>query len=305
VRALGIDLGGTSIRVGVLDVATLERRAPPQLLAHQAVATEAGDGPEAILDRIAGLARAALAAAGPVDAVGLGAPGPLDLEHGRSVSMPNLPGWRDVAIVAELEARIERPVRLLNDGRATTLAEQRAGAGRGCSELACFALGTGVGGGVVVGGRLLLGKNGTVGELGHQTIDPNGPPCACGSRGCLEQYASGPAIASAGARPTAEEVIRAARGGDAAAAVVLERAGTMLGIGIANVALAIGPQRVVVGGGVAAAGELLLAPARAELVRRTRMMPAERIEVVAAELGPRAGVIGAALWGALGTGAGV
>lgn len=181
-----------------------------------------------------------------------------------------------------------------------TLAEHRAGAGRGCSELACFALGTGVGGGIVVGGHLLLGVNGTVGELGHQTIDPAGPPCACGSRRCLEQYASGTAIAAAGGRATAEEVIEAARQGDDSAAAALQRAGTMLGIGIANVALAIGPQRVVIGGGAAAAGELLLEPAHAELVRRNRMMPIERIELIPAELDPQAGVIGAALWGAIG-----
>lgn len=132
-----------------------------------------------------------------------------------------------------------------------------------------------------------------VGELGHQTIDPDGPPCSCGSRGCLEQYASGAAIAAAGGRPGAAKVIAAARDGDPAAVAVLERAGRMLGIGIANVALATGPQRVVIGGGAASAGELLLKPARAELARRNRMMPVERIEIVPAELGPRAGVLGA------------
>jgi glucokinase len=298
-RALGIDLGGTSIKVGVLETAAGVGD-QPALVDHRTAATDAGEGPAAVLDRIAELVLAAVSAAGPIASVGLGAPGPLDLERGRSVSMPNLPGWQDVPIVAELEARIERPVRLLNDGRAMTLAEHLAGAGRGCSELACFALGTGVGGGIVVGGHLLLGMNGTVGELGHQTIDPDGPPCACGNRGCLEQYASGTAIAAAGGRRDAAGVIAAARNGDTTAAAVLDRAGTMLGIGIANVALAIGPQRVVVGGGAASAGELLLAPARAELVRRNRMMPIERIELVPAELGARAGVIGAALWGGLG-----
>jgi glucokinase len=161
-----------------------------------------------------------------------------------------------------------------------------------------FAVGTGIGGGVVVGGRLLLHLNGTVGELGHQTVIPDGPPCGCGSRGCLEQLASGPAIARAAGMPTPEAVVEAARAGERDATEALARAGTYLGIGIANVVLALGPERIVVGGGVAAAGELLLEPARRELRRRVTMMPLERIAVVPAELGARAGAIGAALWAA-------
>jgi glucokinase len=298
VRALGLDLGGTAIKACVLSIDM-----PVSILDQRRAETRAARGPEAVLDRVAALARGAIADAGPVESVGLGAPGPLDVEHGRSLFMPNLPGWTDVPVVAELERRLGLPVFLINDVRALTLAELELGAGRGCDDLVCFALGTGVGGGVVVGGRLLLGMNGTIGELGHQTVEPLGPQCRCGSRGCLEQYASGTAIAAAAGRASAKEVVEAARSGDACAREVLDRAGTMLGIGIANSTLVVGPQRVIVGGGVAAAGDLLLEPARRELARRNRMMPVERIEVVPAELGSAAGSIGAALWaGRHGTG---
>lgn len=291
-RALGIDLGGTSIKVAVVEPGD-----PPVIAAHLATETQAAAGSDAVLDRMASLAREALAAAGPVERVGLGAPGPLDLENGCSLGMPNLRGWENVPIVAELERRLGLPVALLNDVRAHTLAELELGAGRGCRNLVCFALGTGVGGGVVVDGRLLLGLNGTVGELGHQTIEPDGPPCPCGNRGCLEQFVSGPSLARAAGMETGEDVIAAARAGEPGAVGVLERAGAYLGIAIANVVLAVGPERVIVGGGVASAGDLLLEPARREFARRNRVMPIERVSVVTGELGPLAGPVGAALWG--------
>jgi glucokinase len=161
-----------------------------------------------------------------------------------------------------------------------------------------FTIGTGIGGGVVVDGRLLLGMNGTIGELGHQAIVPDGPPCGCGSHGCLEALAAGPAIARAAGMATPEDVVDAARSGDRRAGAVLEQAGAYLGIGIANVVLTVGPERVVIGGGVAEAGELILRPARDELARRVTVMPLERISVLSAELGTGAGAIGAALWGA-------
>ncbi len=292
-RTLGIDLGGTSIKVAVVELGD-----PPRILAEDRAATHAELGPDAVLDRMAELGRRAIAEAGPVERVGVGAPGPLDLEGGRALSMTNLPGWESRPIVAQLEERLGLPVALINDARAFTLAELEAGAGRGCRDIVCFALGTGVGGGVVVDGKLLLGLNGTAGEIGHQTIEPDGPPCPCGSRGCLEQYVSGPSIACAAGKATAEEAFAAARAGDPVAAEALERAGTYLGIGIANVVLTVGPERVIVGGGVAEAGDLLLGPARREFARRNRMMPIERVEIVTAELGARAGAIGAVLWAA-------
>jgi glucokinase len=292
-RSLGIDLGGSAIKACVLDLG------PPAAVLHEAATeTVAEEGPAAVLDRMAAAGSQAIAAAGPVDAVGVGMPGPLDIENGRALFMTNLPGWEGQPVVAPLRERLGLPVALVNDVRAYTLAELELGAGRGASTVVCFALGTGVGGGVVVGGKLLLGMNGSIGELGHQTMEPDGPPCPCGNHGCLEQYVSGPAIARAAGLETAEQVFEAVERGDVSARRVLERAGTFLGIGIANTVLVVGPERVIVGGGVAAAGDLLLEPARRELERRVRVMPLDRIAIVPAELGPRAGAVGAALWGA-------
>ena len=290
-RSLGIDLGGTGIKACIR-----EGREHPKDAATFTAETHAKDGPEHVLDRIAALATEAIRTEGEVDHVGLAAPGPLDIERGLSLFMPNLPGWKETPIVAGMESRLGRRVALLNDARALTLAELELGAGRGCTSIVCFALGTGVGGGVVVDGQLLLGMNGTIGELGHQTVDPDGLPCSCGSTGCLEQYASGSAIARKAGASTPDDVFDAARTGDIRAVEAVEHAGAMLGIGIANAVLVVGPERVIIGGGIASASEMLLEPARREFARRNRMMPIERISIVQAELGSFAGAIGAALW---------
>jgi glucokinase len=292
-RTLGIDVGATYVKWVVLDLSD-----GPRIAADGSFETRADLGPTAALERLGELGREVAVANAPVDRAGIGMPGPLDLERGRTVFLGNMPGWEDVPIVEPLERLLGLPVGLINDARAFTLAELEAGAGRGCRTLVGFAIGTGIGGGVVIDGRLLLGLNGTIGELGHQAVVPDGSPCGCGSHGCLETVAAAPAIARAAGMATAEEVVTAARAGDPGAIAVLERAGTYLGIGIANVVLTIGPERVVVGGGVGEAGDLIIEPARRELARRVTMMPLDSIEVVAAELGTHAGAVGAALWGA-------
>jgi glucokinase len=291
VRTLGVDIGGTSVKWVVL-----EHDPTPRVVSDGQVATEPELGPDVVLDRIAALARELGSTQGGLQRVGLGMPGPLDLERGRTVFLGNFPGWEDYAVVEPLERDLGLPVALINDARAFTLAELELGAGRGCSTLIAFTLGTGIGGGVVVDGRLLLHLNGTVGELGHQTLEPDGPPCGCGNNGCLEAFSAGPAIARAAGMATPELVVEAARAGDRRAADVLARAGEYLGIGMANVAVIVGPERIVVGGGVAAAGELILEPARRELARRLTVIPSDLIPIVPAELGLRAGAIGAALW---------
>ena len=189
------------------------------------------------------------------------------------------------------------PVTLVNDVRALTLAELRLGAGRGALDLVCIALGTGVGGGVVIGGRLHLGL-GHAGEIGHTTVDPDGPLCGCGNRGCLDRMASASSIAAAAGRESVAEAARAARAGDPVARQAFERAGEYVGRVLAGAVVLLWPERVVVGGGVADAGELLLEPLRAELRRRACVAPVGEIAVVPAELGPHAGAVGAALWGA-------
>lgn len=290
-RVLGVDIGGTSVKWVVL-----ESEPEPRVVADGQVAIERELGPHVALDGIAALARELDAATGGLDRVGLGMPGPLDLERGRTVFLGNFPGWEDAPVVEPLERVTGLPVALVNDARAFTLAELELGAGRGCSALVGYTIGTGVGGGVVVDGRLLMHANGTVGELGHQTLEPDGPRCGCGNRGCLEAFSAGPAIARAAGLATPELVVEAARAGDPNAAAVLSRAGEYLGIGMANAAVAVGPERIVVGGGVAAAGDLILEPARREFARRLTVMPAERIPIVPAELGVGSGAVGAALW---------
>lgn len=191
------------------------------------------------------------------------------------------------------------PTALINDARAFGFGEARLGAARGCDTAAFFTLGTGVGGAVVVGGRLQQGL-GNAGELGHLTVDPSpdAPICGCGNPGCLEAHARAAEIARLGGRATSAEVVEAARAGDERAEAALAEVGRWLGVGMANVIVALNPERIVVGGGVADAGDLLLEPARRELRRRVRVAPVERIEIVRAELGYEAGSIGAALWGA-------
>jgi len=293
-RYLGLDLGGTNIKYAVL-----EGGATPRVVGDGSTETRAKEGPDAVVQRMLQLGREALAEHGPVAAVGAGIPGVLDYERGMAAFLPNLPGdWADTPLVAPLQEGLGVPVSIINDVRALTLAELRVGAGRDCNDILCIAVGTGIGGGVAIGGRLHLGLDGTAGEFGHQTIDPSGPVCPCGNRGCVEVVAAGPAIARAGGRDSPEHVAEAAGKGDERALEALRRAGVLIGIAVSNAIVLLAPERVVVGGGVAAAGNLLLDPIRDEVRRRVRVVPVERIEIVPAALGRFAGATGAALWGA-------
>jgi glucokinase len=251
--------------------------------------------------------------------VGIGLPGVLDLEKGLTLFLPNLPGtWPNVPIRDTISRYTGLPVSILNDVRAITFGEWRFGAGRGVETMACFAIGTGVGGGLVINGKLHLGIGGTAGELGHMSIDLNGPLCGCGNRGCLEVYASGPAIAGAGIKAvvqglttslrdlaggdlnkiTAALVYQAALQGDAIGREIYEEAGNAIGVAAANVCVSIGPRRIVIGGGVARAGDLLIEPIRKALRERVHVMPVEQVEVVLSALGDKAGITGSALWAA-------
>ena len=314
---LGIDLGGTKIAAGAVDVLT------GAVNGCMVVPAEAQHGPEAVLARMARLALEVRTAAGlareDVCGIGIGMPGVTDLEQGRTLFLPNLPGsWRGVPVAEIVQQATGYPVRLINDARAFTLAEAVYGAGRGAHTVVGMTLGTGIGGGIALDGRLYLGLDGTAGEVGHQTIDPNGPPCGCGSRGCLESFASGPAITAMGVkavlqglttqigtlverdlnRITPETIMRAAELGDPVARDILQRAGTCLGVGIANIVTILSPERVVIGGGVARLGDWLLEPARATVRERCRATPAEKVQIVLAALGGDGGIICAALWAA-------
>ncbi len=314
-KFIGVDLGGTHLRAAVIDVLT------GHVVNLIQTATLAREGHDAVMARMADLIEQVIQASGTpkneVGGVGIGAPGVLDIEHGVVLFLPNLPGnWPNVPLKKAIEERVGLPTHLLNDARAMTFGEWKFGAGRGVDTMACFTLGTGIGGGLVIHGRLHLGIGGTAGELGHQTVDMDGPPCGCGNRGCLEVYASGPAIAAMGIRAvvqgfttrlgemvgydlnciTPEVVYKAALAGDAVAREIFERAGTYLGVAISNVLVAVGPRKVVIGGGVSQAGELLFAPIRRTVLERVHTMPVDQVEILPAELGTNAGLIGAARW---------
>jgi len=291
---LGIDLGVTNLKW-----ATVERDgAAWQVLDQGQRPTLAREGPDAVIGRIGDLGRAALDRWPGIASVGIGIPGLYDPVAGSVRFLVNMPGeWSGRAVASPLEAVLGLPVALINDARAFGLAELRLGAGRGAASLVGLTLGTGVGGVIAIDGRVHLGHDGTAGEVGHQTIDPDGPMCGCGNRGCLEAFTRADRIAAACGTDTAEAAVAAARTGDRRALEGLAEIGRYLGIGIANMVVVLSPDRVVIGGGIAAAGDLLLAPIRDELHRRVQTTSLDEVELVTAELGTWAGAIGAAIHG--------
>jgi glucokinase len=314
-KFVGVDLGGTHLRAAVVNIDTGE------FLGHRQVTTLARDGHGAVMARMADLISDVINASGftktQIGGVGIGVPGLLDLDLGLVRFLPNLPGnWINVPLQSKIEELVGLPSYLLNDARSMTLGEWKFGAGRGVETMACYTVGTGIGGGLVINGKLHLGISGSGGELGHVVIDFNGPRCGCGSRGCLETYASGPAISAMGMkavaqglttsigeiveydlnRITPQVICQAALAGDAIARDIYEQAGFYMGIAIGNALASVGPRKVVIGGGVAQAGNLLLDPIRRTVKERVFIMPASEAEIVLAQLGTNAGMIGAAIW---------
>jgi glucokinase len=314
-KFVGVDLGGTLLKAAIVDIESGE------ISGLQKIDTLARQGHDVVIGRMADLIDDLILQSGipksQIGGIGIGVPGIVDLAAGIVRFLPNLPGtWPDVPLGPRIEQSVGLPVCLLNDVRSMTLGEWTFGAGQGVDTMACFAIGTGVGGGLVINGKLHLGIGGTGGELGHQSIDYNGPRCGCGNRGCLEVYASGPAIVAMGIkaviqglttiigelvdydlnRITPKVIYQAAIQGDEIAKEIYRLAGYYIGIAVSNTLATIGPRKVVIGGGVAQAGEMLLAPIRKTVLERVHIMPAEQVQIVQAELGPNAGLIGAALW---------
>lgn len=290
---LGLDLGGTNVKWVVLD------GDDPNVKAKGHEATDTSRGERSVVEQLIRIARTCSNELGGIASVGVGVPGLYRPATGTTRFMPNVPGdWDGVPVAAEVGAAVRAPAAMINDARAFSLAEHRLGAGRDAVSMLGITLGTGVGGGLILGGVLYLGHDGSAGEFGHQTIVPDGPPCNCGNHGCLEALVRADKIVAACGRPTVEKCVEAARDGDGRALGGLTQAGRYLGIGVANVLVLLTVDRVVVGGGVAAAGDLLLEPLRAELKRRVFITDVDRVSVVAAELGTWAGAIGAALHGA-------
>ena len=302
--AIGADLGGTKVAVGVVD--------SEQRVLGRWQEPSAGLDPTALLARIEAVLARALEAHPEAGAVGLGLPCAIDHERGVARSAVNLP-LADVPIRDLVSERLGLPVFLDNDANVAALAEHRFGAARGTENAVMLTIGTGVGGGVVLGGEIFRGR-GAAPEIGHIVVDADGPPCqgSCPNRGCIEALASGTALGregraaaaahpdsalghalAAGERIDGKDVMEAALAGDEVARNVFELVGTRLGAALASLANMFAPDVFVIGGGAAAAGDLLLDPARTELARRA-LSPHDEIPVVLAELGPEAGMVGAA-----------
>ena len=305
--AIGIDIGGTKVAAGVVDI-------HGRLLAETRRSTPDSDarGIERVIVELVG----ELSREYRIRSIGIGAAGWMDLSNGTVLFSPHL-AWRNEPLRGNLEKLLRRRVTVVNDADAAAWAEWRYGAGRGEPRLVCVTLGTGIGGAMIIDGRVERGRYGVAGEFGHQIVVPHGHRCECGNRGCWEQYASGNALGreakelAAANSPVAQSLLAAAGGdpgqitgalvtrlaleGDQASQELVDDVGQWLGLGLANLAAALDPGTFVIGGGLGAAGGLLLEPARRAFARnltgRGFRPPAV---ILPAALGPAAGLIGAA-----------
>lgn len=290
---LGVDLGGTKSAVSLLTT-------DGEIRARSAARTPASGGPDVIVPFLLSLAKELIesqAAALPLLGIGISAGAPADARRGVVFEAPNLPGWSSAGIpLADIFSRAFGgiPAGLENDADATALAEHRFGAGRGTANLVFLTVGTGVGGGLITDGRLLRGACCAGGEVGHIAVEPEGRLCACGLRGCLEAYASGPSLVRLAVEngfvgeASGPAVIAAARAGDAAARAATRTAGTMLGRGIATLAMLLNPEIVVLGTLAVHAGDLLLPEIEREVAIRTWPRLRAGLRIVPAALGDRA-----------------
>jgi glucokinase len=304
-EAVGVDLGGTKMLVGVVgaDMKVVHRNVVPSQMGSR----------EALLETLVAELRSAVAIRPDVAAIGLGVPCTIDRARGVCVNSVHLP-LDGVPLRETIASELGLPVSLDNDGNVAALGEHRYGVGRGTQNLVMLTLGTGIGGGLILGGELYRGSSGAGAELGHMVVQADGPACqgSCPNHGCIECFASGTALArealSVAERAPGSELGRlhadgavldgsavtvAARAGDEAAIRVFDRVGRILGAALSGLANAFDPDVIVVGGAVIDAGELLLAPAREEL-RRRALPPQNRVRLEAASFGPEAGMIGAA-----------
>jgi glucokinase len=311
---VGIDLGGTNIAAGVMPVDGTRE------IAMRMVPTRAEEGAQAVVDRIGALIEDVITQTqletGAVRedflGVGIGSPGPLDRARGVVIVTPNL-GWRDFPLRDEVSNRVNLPATLDNDANCATLGEWWCGAAKGGRNVVGLTIGTGIGGGLILDGKLYHGSSDAAGEIGHTTIDSTGRRCKCGNYGCLEAYTSGPAIADRAreslegdadsimlslvegdaSRITAQTVFEASKRGDRAALEVVRDTAHFLGVGISNLINIFNPDIFVIAGGVTQAGELLFDPLRAEVRRRAFKPSVEACRIVAGALPLSAGVVGA------------
>ena len=310
---LAIDLGGTKIIAAVVS-------RQGQVRARESYLTSAGEGPQSVIDRILSAIDHLLGVSNldpaQLHSISIAAAGAIDFERGVITSSPNLPGWQDVPLREVANIKYQVKTFLVNDASAAALGEHEFGVGRGVDNLIYLTVSTGIGGGIIINNELYLGASGSAGEIGHMTIDVNGPKCSCGNIGCLEMLGSGTAIAREAIKRisqgeessltemvegrieniTAERVGEAAEGGDSLALEVISQAATYLGVGLVNLVNIFNPETIIIGGGVAQMGDLLLAPARRVVEARTFKLPAQAVRIVPAQLGDEAGVLGAAVF---------
>ena len=310
---LAVDLGGTKIIAAVV-------LPDGKIVSRNYCLTMADKCPEIVIDRILSAVNGVIAQAklktSDLMGVGIAAAGILDVRKGIITTSPNLPDWHDVPLRSILADKLDIVTYLINDASAAALGEHRFGSGRGFDNMIYLTVSTGIGGGIIVDGELYFGADGCAGELGHMTIEVDGPRCNCGNLGCLEALASGWAVvreartrinrgkkssivAIAGGKlenVTAENIAAAARQGDRLACDIVTEAANHLGVGLANLVNIFNPELIVIGGGLSKMGDMLLKPARKVLKERAFQLPADTVRIVRARLGSNAGVIGAAAY---------
>jgi len=308
---LALDLGGTKIIAAIISN-------QGQVIAREYNLTLANEGPQAVINRTLSVIDRLLSSRGidssQLNSISIAAAGAIDFDKGRVTVSPNIPGWCDIPLRDIVQEKYGVNTFLINDASAAALGEHCFGAGKGVNNLILLTLGTGIGGGIIINGRLYLGVSGSAGEIGHMTIDVNGPRCSCGNIGCLEMLASGTAVAREAIRRirqgersslteivggkiesiTAEEVGMAAQGGDPLALEVILKAANYLGVGMLNLVNIFNPEMIIVGGGMAKMGDLLLDPAKQVVRERAFQLLAQAVSIVPAQLGNDAGVLGAA-----------
>ena len=312
-KRIGIDVGGTNVKIALVDKSG-------KIIYSNSVPTYAKMGYEYTVNNIKqaikDLMKETNTTAKDIDGIGFDFPGQVDYKTGVVKLAPNIPGWVNVPIAQMIEEEFHIPTRIDNDVRCAALGEMKFGAGQGCENFVCITVGTGIGSGLVVNGQLVRGASNAAGEFGHIKLQmKDGLICGCGDTGCLEAYASGPSIvamaqdyikggkstkfremaAAEGGEITPYMVAKAAEAGDPVAKRIFAIVGEYIGIGLTSVINLLNPEKVIIGGGVAEAGDLLLDPIRKTIKERAMVVAGSAVEIVPAQLGNSAGVIGASM----------
>lgn len=306
---IGIDVGGTNVKIALVDE-------NGSIIYSNSVPTRAEMGFEYTVNNIKQAIRDLIAEtkAAKIESVGFDFPGQIDYKNGVVRLAPNIPGWVNVPIAKIIEDEFKIPTKIDNDVHCAALGELNFGAGKGCENFICMTVGTGIGSGIVINGKLVRGASNAAGELGHIKLQMNGGPlCGCGDYGCLEAFASGPSIVkmaseyimsgkstkfrelASGGEITPYIVCEAAKQGDPVAKRIFTIMGEYIGFGLTSVVNLLNPEKIIIGGGVADAGELLLEPIRETIKKRAMVVAGSAVQVVPAQLGNSAGVIGASM----------